>query len=111
MRATPKRCWRSTVRLADGATEDIPSRPVGYRTAPTRRSYSRSTGGCVISTVSLRIGTTPYWQLEWCVSDDHTAVRSTNPWWLDVTITLGVESLRATLDGDLNLIDTERTNT
>jgi hypothetical protein len=45
------------------------------------------------------------------VSDDHTTVRSTNPWRLAVTITLGAESLRATLDGDLNLVDAERTNT
>jgi hypothetical protein len=55
----------------------------------------------------LDLGATPYWQLEWCVSDDYTVVRSTDPWRLVVTISLGDNSLRATLDGDLNLIETE----
>jgi hypothetical protein len=59
----------------------------------------------------IDLGTTPYWQLEWCVSDDHTVVRSTEPWRLDVTITLGDDSLQATLNGDLNLVDAERTST
>ncbi|PSP74800.1 ArsR family transcriptional regulator [Halobacteriales archaeon QS_3_64_16] len=57
----------------------------------------------------IDLGTTPYWRLEWCVSDDHTEVRSTEPWRLDVTITLGEETLEATLDGDLSLVETERT--
>jgi hypothetical protein len=45
------------------------------------------------------------------VSDDYTEVRSTEPWQLDVTITLGDETLEATLDGDLSLVDAERTRT
>ncbi|PSP63427.1 ArsR family transcriptional regulator [Halobacteriales archaeon QH_8_64_26] len=59
----------------------------------------------------IDLGATPYWRLEWCVSDDHTEVRSTEPWQLDVTITLGDETLEATLDGDLSLVDAERTRT
>ena len=59
----------------------------------------------------IDLGRKPYWQLEWCVSDDHTTIRSTDPWRLDVTITLGDDSLRATLDGDLNLIEAQRTDT
>jgi len=43
--------------------------------------------------------------------DDHTEVRSTEPWQLGVTITLGDETLEATLDGDLSLVDAERTRT
>jgi hypothetical protein len=52
----------------------------------------------------IDIGITPYWQLEWCVSDDYTVVRSMDPWRLDVTITLGDDSLQVTLNGDLNLV-------
>jgi hypothetical protein len=45
------------------------------------------------------------------VSDDHTTIRSTDPWQLDVIITLGDDSFRVTLDGDLTLVDAERTST
>lgn len=58
----------------------------------------------------IDLGNTRYWELEWCVSDDFTTIRSTNPWRLDVSITLDDEKFRATLDGDLNLIETHRTD-
>ena len=51
---------------------------------------------------------TPYWELDWCVSDDHTTVRSADPWEIVVTMALGGERLRVTLDGDLAVTDTER---
>jgi hypothetical protein len=56
----------------------------------------------------IDLGTTPYWRLGWCVSDDFTDVRSADPWRLDVTVALGGDRLETTLDGDLNLIDAER---
>jgi hypothetical protein len=56
------------------------------------------------------LGTTPYWRLDWCVSDDATAVRSTDPWEIEVAIELDGETLWATLDGDLTLVDAERTD-
>ncbi|PSQ51174.1 ArsR family transcriptional regulator [Halobacteriales archaeon SW_12_67_38] len=58
----------------------------------------------------IDLGTTPYWQLDWCVSDDHTTVRSTDPWELEIDVALGDERLRATLDEDLALVETRRTD-
>jgi hypothetical protein len=58
----------------------------------------------------IDLGETPYWRLDWCVSDDHTTVRSTDPWELEIDLVLGDERLRATLDGDLSLVDTRRTD-
>ena len=51
---------------------------------------------------------TPYWELDWCVSDEHTTVRSREPWEIEVTMVLGGEQFRVTLDGDLTVTDTER---
>jgi DNA-binding transcriptional ArsR family regulator len=54
------------------------------------------------------LGATPYWKLDWCVSDDLTTVRSTDPWELELAIDLDDERLHATLDGDLSLVETRR---
>ena len=54
------------------------------------------------------IGTTPYWQLDWCVSDDAVSVESTDPWRIAVTIPLAAEALTVTLDGELGVVDTQR---
>lgn len=59
----------------------------------------------------IDIGTTPYWQLEWCVSDAYTTVRSTDPWRIEVSIPLDGETLTVTLDGALRLIETQRRDT
>ncbi|WP_435076687.1 winged helix-turn-helix domain-containing protein [Halococcus sp. AFM35] len=56
----------------------------------------------------IDLGATPYWQLDWCVSDDHTTVCSTDPWELELAIDLDDERLRATLDGGLSLVETRR---
>jgi len=52
--------------------------------------------------------TTPYWDLDWCVSDRHTTVLSEEPWQVQVTIPLDDEELRVTLDDDLSVMDVER---
>ena len=57
----------------------------------------------------IDLGATPYWKLDWCVSDDHTTVQSTDPWELELAIDLDDERLHATLDGDLSLVETRRT--
>jgi hypothetical protein len=57
----------------------------------------------------IDLGATPYWQLDWCVSDDHTTVRASDPWELELAIDLDDERLYATLDGDLSLVETRRT--
>jgi DNA-binding transcriptional ArsR family regulator/Zn ribbon nucleic-acid-binding protein len=51
---------------------------------------------------------TPYWDLDWCVSDQHTTVLSEDPWRVRVDIPLDDEELRVTLDGDLSVVDVER---
>ncbi|EMA53374.1 MULTISPECIES: DUF7351 domain-containing protein [Halococcus] len=56
----------------------------------------------------IDLGAQPYWQLGWCVSDDYTTVRSDEPWELEIDIVLDDERLRATLDGDLALVDSQR---
>jgi len=53
--------------------------------------------------------TTPYWDLAWCVSDRHTTTLSEDPWKLLVEIPLDDEVLSVTLDGDLNVLELERT--
>ena len=57
----------------------------------------------------IDLGATPYWKFDWCVSDDHTTVQSTDPWELELAIDLDDERLHATLDGDLSLVETRRT--
>lgn len=56
----------------------------------------------------IDLNSTPYWNFEWCVSDDHTTVRSEDPWRLRVSISLGEETLSVDLDGNLSVIDTDR---
>ena len=53
--------------------------------------------------------TKPYWDLEWCVSDAHTTVLSEDPWKILVEIPLDDEVLEVTLDGDLTVLEMERT--
>ncbi|MFC6990433.1 helix-turn-helix domain-containing protein [Haladaptatus sp. GCM10025707] len=50
---------------------------------------------------------TPYWEFDWCVSDNHTTIVSEDPWSIQVTIPLDDEELRVTLDGDLRVTDVE----
>lgn len=51
----------------------------------------------------------PYWTLDWCVSDTGVSVESDDPWRIEVTIPLDDECLRVHLDGNLSILDTERT--
>lgn len=50
----------------------------------------------------------PYWRFDWCVGDAGTAVRGTDPWRIDVSISIDGDVLRTTLDGDLALLDASR---
>jgi len=52
--------------------------------------------------------TTPFWNLDWCVTDQHTTVRGEDPWRVQVSIPLDEEVLSVTLDGDLSVLDVER---
>lgn len=52
--------------------------------------------------------TKPYWDLAWCVSDEHTTVLSEDPWKILVEIPLDDEVLSVTLDGDLTVLELER---
>ena len=50
----------------------------------------------------------PYWTLPWCVSDESVAVVSEEPQRFEVGLACDDEVLRVTLDGDLTVLDTER---
>lgn len=51
----------------------------------------------------------PTWELDWCITDRHTTVVSTEPWLARVAIRLGDEELSATVDDELTVTETERT--
>lgn len=54
------------------------------------------------------IATRPYWRLDWCVTDDHLRIDSTDPWRLTVAIPLDSETLSLTLDGSLCVVESNR---
>jgi hypothetical protein len=51
----------------------------------------------------------PYWTLPWCVSDDAIELSNEAPQRFEVTIDCEDEALTVILDGDLTVLDTERT--
>jgi hypothetical protein len=59
-------------------------------------------------THGIDLGTTPYWRLDWCVSDDYTTVESTDPWRIEVSITENDATLTVTLDETLSVVATDR---
>jgi len=56
----------------------------------------------------LDLSSTPYWRLDWCVSDDYTTVRGTDPWQISVSITHESDTLRVSLDENLTVTEVER---
>lgn len=50
---------------------------------------------------------TPYWRLNWCVSDDCTTVESTDPRRIEVSISRFGETITLTLDGGLAIVATQ----
>ncbi|WP_332897260.1 ArsR/SmtB family transcription factor [Haladaptatus sp. CMSO5] len=57
----------------------------------------------------IDLGNVPYWELPWCVGDEHTTVIADDPWRARVAITLGDEELRVTVDDDISVVAVERT--
>ncbi|ODR82787.1 transcriptional regulator [Haladaptatus sp. W1] len=57
----------------------------------------------------IDICTKPFWALPWCVEDENTTIRSEDPWRVHVTIPLDDETLDVTLDGDMAVVEIERT--
>jgi hypothetical protein len=56
----------------------------------------------------IDISERPYWTLPWCVDDEYTTVRSSDPWRVAVRVPLADDCLTVVLDGDLAVVDTER---
>jgi hypothetical protein len=60
----------------------------------------------------IDLNAVPYWTLEWCVTDEHTTVEQyghdDRPWRITMTVPVDDEALVVALDGDLNVLDTER---
>jgi hypothetical protein len=56
----------------------------------------------------LDLGATPYWRLDWCVSDDYTTVRATDPWTIAVSVVQNDDTLTVTLDENLAVTESKR---
>lgn len=54
----------------------------------------------------IDLRTTPYWRLDWCVSDDCTTVKSTDPLRIVVSIVQDGDRLSVTLDANLAIVAT-----
>ena len=52
--------------------------------------------------------TTPHWELEWVMTDEHLTVRSRDPWEFELRIRCGDGTLAAVVDGDLEVVGTRR---
>ena len=50
----------------------------------------------------------PYWNLDWCVTDEATTVLSEDPWQIRVDISEDDDLLSVVLDDDLTVLDVER---
>ncbi len=50
------------------------------------------------------------WELAFCIADEYLTVLSEDPWQITVSIPVGDEELRVTVDGDLNVIEFDRNN-
>lgn len=55
----------------------------------------------------IDLRSTPYWQLDWCVSDDCATVVSTDPWRIKITITENGDTLTVTLGEQLSVLATD----
>ncbi|MFB6173498.1 MAG: ArsR family transcriptional regulator [Halobacteriales archaeon] len=56
----------------------------------------------------IDLNSKPYWDLAWCVTDEHTTVLSEDPWEVRVDIPLDEEALCVVLDGSLTILDVKR---
>ncbi|WP_425504681.1 DUF7351 domain-containing protein [Salinigranum marinum] len=56
----------------------------------------------------LDLRATPYWRLDWCVSDDYTTVQSNDPWEIAVSIVHNADTLTVTLNRNLAVTDIKR---
>ncbi len=56
----------------------------------------------------VRLSETPYWQLEWCVSDAPVTVVDEDPLRMQVDVTVGDATLQVTLNDELSIVSTGR---
>lgn len=57
----------------------------------------------------IELRTTPYWRLNWCVSDDCTTVESVDPWRIQMELVETDDVLTVSLDEQLSIVGTDRT--
>jgi len=55
----------------------------------------------------IDLSSRPYWTLPWCVDDEYTTVERADPWRVTVEIPLADDRLTVTLDGDLDVVDSD----
>lgn len=51
------------------------------------------------------IRSTPFWELEFAMTDEHVTVHSTDPWEVGLEVTFDDDTLELVVDGDLNVIE------
>lgn len=56
----------------------------------------------------LDVTGTPFWELAFTVTDEHTTVHSRAPWEVEFTLPIDDERLRVVLDGDMNVVERQR---
>ena len=55
----------------------------------------------------IDLSSRPYWTLPWCVDDEYTTVESVDPWRVSVDVSLADDKLTVTLDGNLDVVESE----
>lgn len=53
------------------------------------------------------LSTEPFWQFDWCVSDEHTAVRSTDPLEVRIDVPCDGDVLCVVVDGTMTVLDVD----
>lgn len=54
---------------------------------------------------ALDVTTTPIWELEFTVTDRYVTIRSTDPWKIELRLTLDDDTLELVVDDDLNVVE------
>lgn len=73
---------------------------MGLLTDPGLRSFCAEHGVDVLST--------PHWEFEFAITDNHLTIRSTDPWEVALAVTFDGDTLELVIDGDLNVIERNR---
>lgn len=65
---------------------------------------------CFCRQHGVNVLSTPIWELEFAITDNHVTVRSTDPWEVALQVTYDGDTLELVVDGDLNVVERNRRN-